>query len=66
MRKNGSVASRLVALTLLGGLLFTPPLLTLFDRPLLAGMSGLSWYLFAAWGGLIGLAAWLLERHHEE
>ncbi len=66
MKEKDTTGARLAALTLLAGLLFTPPLLTLFDRPLPGGLSGLSWYLFAAWGGVIVLAAWLLEQPHEE
>ncbi len=54
---------RLVALFLLGCLLFTYPILSLFtggtqvfDIPLLY------LYLFVAWGALIGLMALIVER----
>ncbi|GGO86686.1 hypothetical protein GCM10011348_38080 [Marinobacterium nitratireducens] len=57
---------RLTALALLGTLLFTPPLIGLFDHP---GANGLSWlplYLFAVWGLLILAAALLLESSDED
>ena len=59
------LGERLVALVLLATLLFTPPLVQVFDRP----ADGLSWlplYLFVAWGTVIALAAWLLEQRSGE
>ncbi|KAA0875145.1 hypothetical protein [Nitrincola tapanii] len=56
------LTSRLLSLTLLGLLLFTPPLLLLLDRPSSHGLSWLPAWLFLIWLGLIGLAAWILER----
>ena len=54
---------RLVALVLLGALLFNEPLLGLFDRQQLwFGIPLLYLYLFAAWGAFILLAAVILER----
>ncbi len=54
---------RLVALVLLGVLLFNEPLLGLFDRlQLWLGIPLLYLYLFTAWGALILLAALILER----
>lgn len=57
---------RLVALVILAALLFTPPLILLADRSIDGGLSWLAAYLFVAWAGVIGLAAWLLERGPEE
>ncbi len=54
--------ARLVALTVLAALLFSPPLLPLFDRPAASGLSWLPLYVFVAWLAVIGLAAWMLER----
>lgn len=63
MIKPALKGQRLVALFLLGGLLFNYPVLSLFagntevlDIPLLY------LYLFAAWGVLIGLMALIVER----
>ncbi len=54
---------RLVALVLLGALLFNEPLLGLFDRlQLWFGIPLLYLYLFTAWGVFILLAALILER----
>jgi hypothetical protein len=54
---------RLVAVFLLGALLFNYPLLALFNRTVLvAGVPLLYAYIFAAWALLIGLAALVVER----
>ena len=54
---------RLVAVFLLGVLLFNYPLLALFNRTVLVfGVPLLYAYIFAAWGLLIGLAALVVER----
>lgn len=58
--------SRLTALTLLGLLLFSPPLLLLFDQPGRWGFSLLSLWIFLLWGLLIVLAALILEGGDEE
>lgn len=58
--------SRLLALTILGLLLFSPPLLLLFDQPGIADFSTLSGIIFLIWALLILGAALILERHHEE
>lgn len=53
----------LTALFLLGCLLFNYPLMALFARPAsLLGLPLLFVYLFAAWGALIVLIAWVNER----
>ncbi|WP_416140539.1 hypothetical protein ACM26W_09255 [Halomonas sp. HK25] len=59
------LGERLVALVLLATLLFTPPLVLVFDRPA-GGPSWLPLYLFVAWGLVIALAAWLLEQRSGE
>ncbi|GAA0569963.1 hypothetical protein ACFQH5_09515 [Halomonas salifodinae] len=57
---------RLLALLLLALALFSPPLVIIADRPLAGGLSALPLYLLLAWGLVIGLAAWLLERGARE
>ncbi len=54
--------ARLLALAGLALLLFSPPLILLFDQPSTNGLSWLPLYLFVAWGAVIGMAAWWLER----
>lgn len=62
MRK-GLAGQRLVAVFAAGLLLFNFPLLSLFDRPApIFGVPLLHLWLFAAWGGLIALVAWIAER----
>ncbi|KEA62699.1 hypothetical protein ADIMK_3171 [Marinobacterium lacunae] len=58
--------SRLLALSLLGLLLFSPPLLLLFDRPGSHGFSLLAAIIFVIWALLILAAALILERSNEE
>jgi hypothetical protein len=54
---------RLVALFLLGVLLFAPPLLALFNNPYrVLGLPMLYLYLFGAWGVIIVLAAVTIHR----
>jgi hypothetical protein len=54
---------RLVAVFLLGVLLFNYPLLALFNRTVqVFGVPLLYAYIFAAWALLIGLAALVVER----
>jgi hypothetical protein len=56
-------SQRLVALFLLGALLFGYPLLALFDDGgTVAGIPLLYAYLFGAWAALIALLAWVVER----
>lgn len=58
MRRPGVGAERLVGLFLIGAIGFSPPLLTLFDRPVLvAGIPLLYLFLFVFWIVLIALAA---------
>ena len=60
---HGRKGERLVALALLGFLLFNYPLLSLFstDRTLL-GVPVLYAYLFASWAALIALMALVVRR----
>ena len=54
---------RLVALFLLGVLLFNYPLLAVFNRPAeVLGIPVLYAYIFFAWAALIGLLALVVER----
>ena len=65
---NGSLTrsltgQRLVALCVLGWLLFNYPLLALFDRAATCfGIPLLYAYLFAAWALFIGLLAFIVEN----
>jgi len=61
-----TLLSRLIPLTILGVLLFTPPILLIFDIPSSNGLSWLPLYLFTAWLILIALTAIVVERSHEE
>jgi hypothetical protein len=57
---------RLVAAFLGGCVLFNYPLLSLFDRAAsVFGVPLLYAYVFVAWGGLIALMAWFIERRGE-
>ncbi len=56
-------SQRLIALFLLGTLLFNYPLLAVFDRVALAfGVPVLYVYVFSCWALLIGLLALVVER----
>jgi hypothetical protein len=60
---NGRKSERLVALALLGLLLFNYPLLSLFSSEgRVLGMPLLYAYLFAAWVTLIALIALIVRR----
>jgi hypothetical protein len=55
--------SRLVAVFVLGFMLFAPPLLSLFDRNTrIVGVPLLWLYLFCAWGLVIALIAATVRR----
>ena len=63
MNRPGIHGQRLIALFLLGCLLFNYPLLYLFNIDhLLFGIPLLYVYMFAAWGLLIALTAVVVER----
>jgi hypothetical protein len=54
---------KLVAVFLLGVVLFNYPILSLFNKAGSAlGVPVLYVYIFLAWAGLIGLVAWIVER----
>ena len=66
MQRSMLTGQRLVAVFLAGCLLLNYPVLSLFDRPLeLFDVPLLFVYIFAAWAGLIGLMAWIIERRSE-
>lgn len=55
---------KLIALFLLGWLVFSFPLLALWDHDAIVfGIPALPGGLFLTWLALIGLLAWLMERH---
>ena len=55
--------ARLAAVAALGLVLFSYPFLPLFSRDaLLLGVPVLWLYLFAAWGLVIALVAWIVRR----
>jgi hypothetical protein len=59
----GIASERLVALFILGVLLFSPPFLLIFDNSAtLMGIPVLYLYLFVAWAALIGLLALAIEK----
>jgi len=60
---EGLTAQRLLALFALGWLLLNFPLLGLWDRDIsVFGLPLLPAALFAGWGIVIGLLAWVTER----
>jgi hypothetical protein len=67
-RRNGSndhsvLIERLLAIFLLGALLFSPVFIRLFGSGgSIFGLPLLYVYVFAAWGGIIGLVALVSER----
>lgn len=63
MHRSVLTGQRLVAVFLLGCLLFNYPLLALTDGVEGPGGVPLAFlHVFAAWGGLIALMAWIIER----
>jgi predicted permease len=63
MNKPNIKSQRLVALFVLGCLLFNYPLLALFNRDAtLGGVPVLYLYVFAAWALLIALLALVVEK----
>ena len=62
MEKFEIKGQRLVALSMLGCLLFNYPILALFNRTgTVAGIPILYVYIFVVWGLLIALMAWVVE-----
>ncbi len=63
MHRSDITGQRLVAIVLLGCVLFNYPVLSLFSKPnALFGIPLLYLYLFAMWALLIGLMAYVIER----
>lgn len=63
MSRPGLTSERLIALFLLGALLFTPPFLGIFNQPdRILGIPVLYLYLFGAWLLLIVILAVVVER----
>jgi hypothetical protein len=63
MQEPESRAQRLIALCLLGFVLFNFPVLALFNVPgTVLGVPVLYAYIFVAWIALIALMAWVAER----
>jgi hypothetical protein len=63
MKRSGIHGQRLIAVFLLGCLLFNYPLLYLFNIDhYLSGIPLIYVYIFAAWALLIGLTAAVIER----
>ena len=63
MQESESRAQRMIALCMLGCVLFNFPVLALFNVPgTLLGVPLLYAYLFLAWALLIGLMAWVAEK----
>jgi hypothetical protein len=66
MQRSMLTGQRLVAVFLIGCILFNYPVLSLFDRvAVLFGMPLVFAYLFSAWAGLILLTAWVVEHRSE-
>ena len=67
MSRPGLTHERLVALFLLGLVLFTPPFLGIFNTAnRILGVPTLYLYLFAAWTVLIVLVTFVIESSDEE
>lgn len=63
MRHSDTTGQRLVAIVLLGCVLFNYPVLSLFSKPgAVFGIPLLYFYIFSAWALLIGLTAYVTER----
>jgi len=65
MRESEAKGQRLIALFILGCLLFNYPVLSLFNVAALAfGVPVLYTYIFAAWALLVALMALVVETRH--
>ncbi len=63
MQDVGSGGQRMIALCMLGCVLFNFPILALFNVPgTLFGVPVLYAYIFTAWALLIALMAWVAEK----
>jgi Na+-driven multidrug efflux pump len=64
MPRSSGRAPRLIAVLLLGVMLFNFPLLAVFNvKARLWGIPMLYVYLFMAWATVIALVYWVVERH---
>ena len=62
MRQSALMKQRLVAVFLCGVFLLYSPVIALFDQARLwFGVPGLYLYLFAVWGVLVAVMAWITE-----
>jgi hypothetical protein len=62
--RRSDTTERLIALFLLGLLLFNYPVLAVFNRTAeVAGIPLVYFYIFAAWAGFIALLAILVDRN---
>jgi len=67
MLRPGRTRELLIALFLLGALVFAPPLLIIFNKATrILGIPALYFYLFAVWAALIALVALAVERRHAD
>jgi uncharacterized membrane protein YvlD (DUF360 family) len=63
MHRSDITGQRLVAIVLLGCVLFNYPVLSLFSKPgTWLGIPLLYLYIFVVWAVLIGLTAYVIER----
>ena len=63
MRPPNFDNQRLIAIFIFGAVLFNYPILSLFNQSgSMFGIPLLYVYIFAAWAGVIGLVAWIVER----
>lgn len=64
--RDAATGDRLIALFLLGLLLFSAPVMAIFNvDALVLGVPLLFLYLFGAWALLVALVAFILSRHRE-
>jgi hypothetical protein len=64
--RNAATGDRLIALFLLGVLLFSAPMMAIFNLDtLVLGIPLLYLYLFGAWLLLVAVLALVLNRHRE-
>jgi hypothetical protein len=63
MRHADATGQRLAAIFMMGCVLLNPPIASLFDRAVDLGGVPLHYaYVFFAWGLVIALMAWVIER----
>jgi len=64
--RNAATGDRLIALFLLGVLLFSAPMMAIFNvETLVLGIPLLFLYLFGTWLAVVALVALVLGRHRE-